>query len=223
MGFVLHFLRKNDLFLDVGANIGSYTVLASGAVSAETICFEPVPETFQHLLDNIYLNRLVDRVVPLNVAVGAETGELEMMADRDTVNRVVSGEGYSGAKVKVPVVTLDETLAGRVPKLVKIDVEGFETLVLRGAARTLADTKLEAVLVELNGSGEAYGFDEAAIHRSMLGLGFEQCSYNALTRELKTNTDVNWYTGNTLYVRNPKSAQALVSSAQRYAVIGMQL
>ena len=223
MGFVLHFLRKEDLFLDVGANIGSYTVLASGAVGAETICFEPVPDTFQHLLDNIYLNRLVDRVTPLNVAVGAEAGELEMMADRDTVNRVVSGEGYSGVKVKVPVVTLDETLAGRIPKLIKIDVEGFETLVLGGAANMLADTRLEAVLMELNGSGEDYGFDEQAIHRDMLNLGFKQCSYNALTRELQMNAETSWYTGNNLYVRNPKLAQNLVSSAQRYALIGMQI
>lgn len=222
MGFVLHFLRKGDLFLDVGANIGSYTVLASGAVGAETICFEPVPETFQHLLDNIYLNRLIDCVSPLNVAVGSEAGEVEMMSDQDTVNRVVSGGGYSGAKVKVPAVTLDEILAGRVPKLIKIDVEGFETLVLRGAEHTLGDARLEAVLMELNGSGEAYGFDEEAIHQNMIASGFKQCSYNALTRELKISTDVSW-TGNNLYVRDPKSAQDLVNSAQRYSVIGMQL
>jgi len=42
MGFLLHFLRKDDLFLDVGANIGSYTVLAGGAVGAKSISFEPV-------------------------------------------------------------------------------------------------------------------------------------------------------------------------------------
>jgi FkbM family methyltransferase len=223
MAFVLHFLRKEDLFLDVGANIGSYTVLASGAVGAETICFEPVPDTFQHLLDNIYLNRLVERVTSLNVAVGAEAGDIEMMADRDTVNRVVSGEGYSGVKVKVPVVTLDEIVAGRMPKLIKIDVEGFETLVLSGAANMLADTRLEAVLIELNGSGEAYGYDEQSIHRDMLNLGFKQCSYNVLTRELQMNVETSWYTGNNLYVRNPKLAQRLVSSAQRYALIGMQI
>lgn len=223
MGFVLHFLREGDLFLDVGANIGSYTVLASGAARAETICFEPVPETFQHLLDNIYLNRLIDRVTPLNVAVGAEAGELEMMADQDTINRVVTGEVYSGAKVKVPVVSLDEILGGRVPKLIKIDVEGFETLVLRGAAHTLGDPKLEAVLMELNGSGEAYGFDEQAIHQNMIARGFKQCSYNALTRALQISTAGSWYTGNNLYVRNPEDTQKLLLSAQRYAVIGIQL
>jgi FkbM family methyltransferase len=111
-------------------------------------------------MDNIYLNRLVDHVKPLNVAVGEKAGELEMMAVQDTVNRVVSEGVYSGKKVIVPVVTIDETLAGRVPKLIKIDVEGFETQVIRGATRTLENPKLQAVLMELNGSGEAYGFDE---------------------------------------------------------------
>lgn len=223
MGFVLHFLREEDFFLDVGANIGSYTVLASGAVGAETLCFEPVPKTFRHLLDNIHLNRLTDRVKAHNVAVGSEAGEIEMMADQDTVNRVITGETYAGETVKVPVVVLDEILAGRVPKLIKIDVEGFETQVLLGAMRTLVNPRLEAVLMELNGSGNAYGFDEQALHYSMIDLGFKQCAYNALTRELRIGTDKNWYTGNNLYVRNPKLAQDLLRSAKRYPVIGMQL
>jgi len=223
MGFVLHFLRAGDLFLDVGANIGSYTVLASGAVGAETISFEPVSSSFQHLMDNIYLNRLVDRVRPLNVAVGSEAGELEMVVDQDTVNRIIRDEVYAGERMKVPVVTLDEVLAGEVPRLIKIDVEGFETQVLGGAAHTLENPGLEAVLMELNGSGETYGFDEIQLHNNMIDLGFKKCAYNVLTRELQIDADTNWYTGNNLYVRNPKSTQALLSSAKSFAVIGMQL
>lgn len=224
MGFVLHFLRKDDLFIDVGANVGSYTILASGAAGAETICFEPVPQTFQHLLDNVYLNRLAGTVTAHNVAVGAKAGEVEMMSDQDTVNRVVpGGESYSGAKVMVPVITLDEALSGRVPKMIKIDVEGFETLVLQGAARTLENPGLEAVLIELNGSGEIYGFDESKLHHRMIELGFSKCSYNALTRELRDGEDENWYTGNCLYVRNRSMAQGLLFSAKRFAVIGEQI
>src|SRR5262245_43975458 len=44
MAFVLHYLERDDLFVDVGANVGSYTLLASGAVGARTIAFEPVPQ-----------------------------------------------------------------------------------------------------------------------------------------------------------------------------------
>lgn len=224
MGFLLHFLSKQDLFLDVGANIGSYTILASGAVGAETICFEPVPTSFQHLLDNIYLNRLNDRVKAFNVAVGGETGELEMMADQDTVNRVVSAGAYSGLTVKVPVVTVDGTLAGRVPKLIKIDVEGYETEVLRGAKQTLANRELEAVLIELNGSGTALGFDEQAIRRYLIELGFTACSYDSLTRTLQAVSDkLKNNSDNTLFVRNILATQDRLRQARHFNVLGLHI
>lgn len=62
MGFVLHALRPGELFVDVGANIGSYTVLAAGAVGADVVAVEPVPTTFAVLRRNVCLNDLVDRV-----------------------------------------------------------------------------------------------------------------------------------------------------------------
>ena len=58
MAFVLHFLRPGDLFVDIGANIGSYTVLASGVRKARTMAFEPDPLTFEALSRNIALNQL---------------------------------------------------------------------------------------------------------------------------------------------------------------------
>jgi hypothetical protein len=64
MSFVLHFLRPNDLFVDVGANIGSYTVLASAAVGANCISFEPNPEAWEWLCKNINLNNATSLVEP---------------------------------------------------------------------------------------------------------------------------------------------------------------
>ncbi|MEJ7626598.1 MAG: FkbM family methyltransferase [Ferruginibacter sp.] len=58
MGFLLHFLRSEDLFFDIGSNIGSYTILASGQVGAKTFAFEPVPSTFSALHKNILANNL---------------------------------------------------------------------------------------------------------------------------------------------------------------------
>ena len=51
MGFVLHALQDEDVFVDIGANIGSYTVLAGSVVGANCISIEPVPHTFSYLLD----------------------------------------------------------------------------------------------------------------------------------------------------------------------------
>ena len=58
MAFVLHMLRRGEQFLDVGANVGSYTVLAAGAVGAQVTSVEPVPRTFAHLQRNVALNGL---------------------------------------------------------------------------------------------------------------------------------------------------------------------
>ena len=61
MGFLLHFLRADDIFFDIGANVGSYTLLASGVIKATTTAIEPIPSTFKMLSDNIALNHLQNR------------------------------------------------------------------------------------------------------------------------------------------------------------------
>src|ERR1700740_1717867 len=57
MGFLLHFVRSGDLFVDVGSNVGTYTILACGARGARGYAIEPVPGTFERLMRNIRLNR----------------------------------------------------------------------------------------------------------------------------------------------------------------------
>lgn len=58
----LHFLRPGDLFLDIGANVGTYTVLASGVCGGKIMAFEPDPRTLRHLQRNIELNQLENLV-----------------------------------------------------------------------------------------------------------------------------------------------------------------
>ena len=223
MAFVLHFLRPGDLFVDIGANIGSYTILASAA-GASAISFEPVPATFEALLDNIHLNRLATRVDARNQAVGRTQGQLEMIADQDTTNQALRAEDqYTGTTIRVPVVTLDEALQDKSPKLVKIDVEGFETEVLAGATTTLGSPRLRAVIMELNGSGARYGFDEGTLHQHMQTIGFSACRYEPLTRRIVDLKGQRSTTGNTLYLRDPEAAQADVRQAPTYRVIGTEL
>ena len=56
MAFLLHALRKEDLFVDIGANVGSYTLLACSAIGAKGYCVEPVPSTYHRLMVNIRYN-----------------------------------------------------------------------------------------------------------------------------------------------------------------------
>jgi hypothetical protein len=53
MAYVLHVLEPDDLFIDIGANVGSYTILACAAKQARGYCFEPIPSTFEKLMENI--------------------------------------------------------------------------------------------------------------------------------------------------------------------------
>ncbi|RWY49455.1 FkbM family methyltransferase [Mucilaginibacter gilvus] len=71
MAFLLHFLRPGDLFADVGANIGSYTMLASAEIGARSVTVEPLPATFKNLLQNIQLNNIGDKVNALNIGIGS--------------------------------------------------------------------------------------------------------------------------------------------------------
>lgn len=223
MAFVLHFLRPGDLFVDIGANIGSYSILASAA-GAQVIAFEPVPSTFESLLDNIHINRLESRVDARNKAVGRKDGELEMIADQDTTNQALrTGDQYSGNTVRVPMVALDSTLRDLAPKLIKIDVEGFETEVLAGAQKTLAKPTLRAVIMELNGSGSRYGFDDDTLHQHMLTLGFRPCRYDPANRRLIDLEGQRSSSGNTLYLRDPGLAQANIGQSPSYRVAGTEV
>ncbi|MEO5967391.1 MAG: FkbM family methyltransferase, partial [Ferruginibacter sp.] len=106
MGFLLHFLRKDDLFLDIGANIGSYSILASGQIGCNTISFEPIPSTFNKLKRNISINNLDDKVKAMQVGVGAKKGTLTFTSNLDTINHVnlqAKGEASSDS-INVDVV-----------------------------------------------------------------------------------------------------------------------
>lgn len=219
MAFVLHLLRKNDLFVDVGANIGSYTILAGGAVGARCVSVEPIKSTFQLLEENINLNRLTENVQPLNIGIGKEKGVLRFTAGLDTVNHVVADSEQVDSVVKVPIVSLNDLLENQEPLLIKIDVEGFETNVIAGADIVFSKSTLLAVIMELNGSGERYGFDEGPLHEKMLSFGFQSYTYSPFERQLVSLNGKKSNSGNTLYVRNVDEAASRLSGAKRCHII----
>ena len=220
MAFVLHILRSDDLFVDVGANIGSYTVLSGGAVGAKCISIEPIPGTFSHLMDNINLNCLVNKVTAMNIGVGRKNGCLSFTAGLDTVNHVATEANPVGEIVSVPVRILDDVLRDANPLLIKIDVEGYETNVIEGASRVLSNPSLLSVLLELNGSGHRYGFDEGQLHKVMLDYGFGTFRYLPFGRALVPLNGKNQESGNTLYLRNLDKINERIVSSRRYYICG---
>jgi FkbM family methyltransferase len=224
MAFVLHALKTGDLFVDVGANIGSYTILAAGACGASVIAVEPIPATFEHLLDNIRLNGLSSLVTAKNIGVGACAGTLSFSDQLDTVNHVLAdNEAESTSASSISVETLDALLKEHSPTILKIDVEGFESHVLEGATRTLDSGTLLAVLVELNGSGARYGTDDMSVHGWLVDRDFTPSGYEPFTRKLSPLRSKNEKSGNTLYVRNLNQLQARLDNAKPHRVLGLTL
>jgi FkbM family methyltransferase len=135
-GFLLHLLRKEDLFVDIGANVGVYTVLAGAAIGSKAVAIEPIPATFSGLCANIRANGMSERVTAHNIGLGQTEQTLRFTTDRDCMNRVIAEDDWTGKSIDVPVRRLDTVLAGESPTLIKIDVEGYESEVLAGAEAT---------------------------------------------------------------------------------------
>ncbi|MCD6011915.1 MAG: FkbM family methyltransferase [Flavipsychrobacter sp.] len=215
MGFLLHFLRKEDLFIDVGANIGSYTALAVGHVRAKTISFEPGPVAFEQLKKNIEANKAQDIATPLQMAVGEKKGVVQFTTNLDSMNHVaVSTDKQT---IQVNLDSLDNILADKYPALMKIDVEGLETEVIKGAAKTLAKKELKAIIIELNSGGKKYGYNKEAVHEMLSAAGFEPYLYNPLKRTLTHAGTFGYY--NTIYVRDLPFVENRLKTAEPFKVL----
>lgn len=217
MAFVLHFLRKGDFFGDIGANVGVYTVLSSAAIGARTRSIEPVSTTADAFLDNVAINHITDLVDLRRVGVGAEPGVLKFSSGLDAMNHVLADDLADEAGIEVPIETLDMLFADATPVMLKIDVEGFELPVLQGGLRLLEDPTLQAILIEINGSGKRYGFDDESIHGELLNFGFCPYRYDPMKRalsKLEGHGDKN-----TLYLRNVAAVQGRVRQAAPFTIL----
>jgi FkbM family methyltransferase len=220
MFFLLHFLRKEDTFMDIGANIGSYSILASSQVGTESISIEPVPTTFNHLLQNIAINQAQLRITALNMALGSTKGFIEFTSQLDTVNHVAVEKDPSN--IKVPVDTVDNIMQQRKkPSLIKIDVEGFETEVIRGAIATLSDPTLKAIIIELNGSGAKYGYDENKIKETLTQHDFKAYCYFPQERKLVGSEHAD--SGNLIYIRDTRFVEKRLAEAAKVKILNEEI
>ncbi len=213
MAFALHAQRPGDLFVDVGANVGVYSIMVAGAVGADVIAVEPVPLSFDRLSANVRLNDL-GNIDARRVGLSDTSGKLLFTTGRDCMNRVaVPGDG--GDLVEVEVVTLDDLCGKRVPTFIKIDVEGHELAVLNGASKVLASPELQAVVMETNGSGASFGVSDDQLHQTMAKNGFVARGYDWERRELIEPADA----ANTIFVRNIAEMTAKCRAASRFDLV----
>jgi len=136
---IMDAVRPGDTVVDVGASTGMYTLAFARRVgpSGRVIAFEPDPRNFDVLRAHVALNGVEERVETVRAAVGSAPGTLSFSTGKGAFSHVTADPGADA--VRVDSVPLDRALAGRKVDLLKIDVEGYEEEVLRGAVELLRD------------------------------------------------------------------------------------
>ena len=130
------YLRDGNVILDIGANIGNHTVFFSKICNAERVyAFEPISETYSTLCRNLALNHIEDTVVVYNVALGNTSGKAKIKCfDPYNIGAAQVEEAHDGS---ISMKRLDDYKFERID-FIKIDVEGFEYDLLKGAKNTLS-------------------------------------------------------------------------------------
>ena len=222
MGFVLHYLQKNDIFYDIGANIGTYSILAGGCTKAKCISIEPVPETFNLLEQNILINRITNCKL-LNIGVAKNKTVLNFTSQLGVINHVSFENTKNTLKINVSPLD-DVTKKYGIPDVVKIDVEGFETEVINGGLNTLRNIKVNVLLIELRNHGKRYGFNEKKLFDSILALDFNAYSYDPFERKIhKWQNNNENKIGDIIFIRDIQEAKERIESAKLYRVLNQNL
>jgi FkbM family methyltransferase len=146
-------IRAGDTFVDVGAFIGLYTVAVGLRLrgTGRVVAFEPDSRNYSLLASHVQLNSLEGQIELHRAAVSDRAGECAFLANGSSQACIASPSDH-GITHKVRAVTLDQVLTGKRVDILKIDVEGFEEMVLRGAHSLLrtAATRPRAIFIEVH-------------------------------------------------------------------------
>jgi FkbM family methyltransferase len=181
-------LKPGDTVLDVGANVGFFSVLAGALIGEEgrVFCFEPDPENSFRLQENLLLNRLGTAEV-INAPVSNQLGQVEFYLNKDNKggNALWNPGLFPGndqSLIAPEAISMQATTLDHVAeqhdlqkiKLIKIDTEGSEQLVLEGAEQILAGARVPFIIAELHEFGLAQnGHTQASLRCLMKSRGYD--------------------------------------------------
>jgi FkbM family methyltransferase len=190
MNFLLRYLRPEDSFLDIGANVGIYTLLAaSKIVSGKIYSFEALPKNYKRLHENLALNHF-DQVQPFSVAVSDRRGEIALgLAEGDSMPFI--NLNTTSNTITVPTATLDDLLKDapvNTLTLGKIDIEGAELLAFKGAQALFANQCPQVWILEILDATEQFGYGKQDLVDWLKIHGYGLYAYNAVTHQLSPIT-----------------------------------
>lgn len=217
--FVKKVLRGGDYFVDVGANVGAFSLLAACIVGpfGRVYAYEPNPLVAEMLRRSATMNWMHERLIVSNVAVGERAGQavlrfnLSRMGDATIADdiqvqahtRTIEYLGSDDA-IHTSVVTLDSQFPYNLPiKFLRIDAEGHEASVLRGAERLLSRQCVDYVMLKAveEVAGESWPDLLEAI-KKVCGYGYSPCSLALNGRPVPIELDAVRIGNKTMRTRN---------------------
>lgn len=171
-------------FVDIGANIGTYTVIASVAMggTGTVISFEPEFSNHSILSDTMKLNKCSNvRLVQMALSDEIGDGWLKLTQGPNPGEHALSVDGQAEGTQAITLSTLDHFLSGEgvsTCDLIKLDVEGVELKVLKGATNTLTSTPHPVLIIEVSDENlQDYGSTTSELFRYMQDMGYRPFSY----------------------------------------------
>lgn len=195
MNFALRYLRADDRFLDLGANVGFYTVLGSSVITrGEIITVEPNPRNIAVLQQQLELNALeTTRIV--QSAIGDIDGTIHFDDATREMGSIIVGDSGQTKTRDLPCVRLDTLLSRMLEPderidLAKMDVEGCEMLILRGATETLQKRRIRTWLFEVSDPAlKDHGSSAAELLGTFAAAGYSLFRWDESTRTLHPVAD----------------------------------
>ena len=155
--------KKNDIFWDVGANVGIYTIYAVIKSKVHAYAFEPMPLNYKSLCLNISLNKVNDKITPFCLALNDKNmfsylyiKWLEEGYAGTSFNTPLEISSKNGLKIRqfcTNIDTLVYKLGMRCPNYLKIDVDGNDLLILKGAQKVMKNKKFKSLFIEIFNRG----------------------------------------------------------------------
>jgi len=194
ISFLKAFLKPGDVFIDVGANIGLFALVAARCVgdTGRVYAFEPCSATYGRLIDNVKLNRL-SNVSCQQLALAEKRHDAQMTVSLDgfdawnSMARPTMGRLFTKETIRCTTLddfAHDQNLVGCIT-MVKIDVEGWESRVLEGGGKTLSGKNAPILQVEFSGkASHSAGSSCQKIYQFLEELGFKIFTYDPRSQSL---------------------------------------
>lgn len=196
IAFLRRFLKQSDAFIDIGSNLGLFSLHAAQIVGnqGKVYAFEPAPATYARLIENVNLNGYGNIINCFSMGLSDQKGVLTMNTSSkgyDAWNSFApQAKEYFDGQISVRVDTLDNFINDHLIDIkdiaiIKLDVEGWEYFVLKGAYKTLSNENSPALIVEFT---EENAFNAGTncyeLYDSILSYGYSWYTYDAKQNQL---------------------------------------